>query len=88
MVIEQDARRFILEAIEAESRLGEIEETLSQIDCKLELNDSYNKARKELIQKLANINAVVNMNGTGRDDLVDLGILRAAEKIPERLLVG
>ena len=88
MVIEADARRFITEAIEAEEKLSEIEKTLGQINCKIELNESYNQARQEFIQKLANINAVVNINGTGRDDLTDLGILTAAEKIPDRLLIG
>ena len=37
---------------------------------------------------MAQINAVTNVNGSGRDDLVDMGILAAAEKIPDRLLVG
>ena len=88
MVIEQDSRRFIVEAIEAEKVLSEIEETLEQIDCKKELNSSYQQARKAIVEKMAQINAVTNVNGSGRDDLVDMGILAAAEKIPDRLLVG
>lgn len=41
-----------------------------------------------MIQKLAQINAVTNVSGSGRDDLTDLRILHAAEDIPRRLLVG
>lgn len=35
MVIESDARRFIIEAIELERKLTDIENTLSQIDCNI-----------------------------------------------------
>lgn len=35
-----------------------------------------------LIEKLAQLNAVCNINGKGRDDLVDLRILQAAEQLP------
>ena len=34
------------------------------------------------------INAVANVNGSGRDDLTDIKILKAAEEIPNRLLIG
>lgn len=41
-----------------------------------------------LLQKLSQLNAVCNVNGKGRDDLVDIGILQAAEEIPNDLLIG
>ena len=43
MVIEQDARRFIIEAIEIDKKMTEIENTLNQIGCKVEINKSYNE---------------------------------------------
>lgn len=41
-----------------------------------------------LLQKLSSLNAVCNVNGKGRDDLVDIAILQAAEEIPNQLLIG
>lgn len=37
---------------------------------------------------MSQINTVTNENGKGRDDLTDVGILQAAEMIPNILLVG
>ena len=45
MVIESDARRFIIEAIELERKLTDIENTLSQIDCNIANNERYNETR-------------------------------------------
>ena len=53
MVIEQDARRFIIESIEIDKKMTEIENTLNQIGCKVEINKSYNEQRELLIEKLA-----------------------------------
>ena len=75
MVIESDARRFIIEAIELERKLTDIENTLSQIDCNIANNVRYNETRQALVEKLSQINSVANINGSGRDDLTDLGIL-------------
>ena len=51
-------------------------------------NDAYNEQRANLIMQLAQINTVCNFNGKGRDDLVDIEILLAAENLPNELLVG
>lgn len=88
MVIESDARRFIIEAIELGEQLNEIEKALSEIDCNIQNNRQYNETREKLIVKLSMINAVTNVNGSGRDDLTDIKILKAAEEIPNRLLIG
>jgi hypothetical protein len=45
----------------------------------------YNEKRQELIQFLSQINAICNMTGKGRDDLIDIGILQAAEEIQKDL---
>lgn len=41
-----------------------------------------------LVHKLALLNTVCNVNGKGRDDLVDFRILQAAEQLPQELLTG
>lgn len=88
MVIETDSRRFIIDAIVIDEEMREIETNLEEIGCNVRLNRQYNEKRQALLQKLSQLNAVCNVNGKGRDDLVDVGILLAAEKIPNDLLVG
>lgn len=60
MVIETDARRFILDAIQAESDLSLAEKCSS-----LKLID---EAQESLIRAICSINAVANFEGKGRDD--------------------
>ena len=43
---------------------------------------TYNETRSELLEKMAGVNTVCNVNGKGRDDLVDIEILTAAEELP------
>jgi len=88
MVIETDSRRFIIDAIVVEEEMREIETNLDKIGCNVLLNRQYNEKRQLLIEKLAQLNAVCNVNGKGRDDLVNLRILQAAEQLPSELLVG
>lgn len=88
MVIETDSRRFIIDAIVIDEQMQEIETNLEEIGCNVRLNRQYNEQRQLLLQKLSQLNAVCNINGKGRDDLVDVGILLAAEDIPNDLLVG
>ena len=88
MVIEQDARRFVMEAIQVEQEMQEIEAGLERRGLGVYTDDAYNLKRAELVALLAQINSVCNVNGKGRDDLTDISILRAAEQISEQLLVG
>ena len=80
MVIETDARRFIIEAIEIEKQLKDMESRPDQVTMA-----QYNEKRQELVQKLAQINSISNTQGKGRDDLTDISILTAAEEIPQIL---
>ena len=79
MVIETDARRFIIESIKVEKELRQLETTPGTT------MDQYNSKRQELVTYLSQINAICNVNGKGRDDLTDLSILFAAEKIQKEL---
>ena len=69
MLIEKDARRFIIKAIELEKEISsyEVRERAKgkiMMDC-----PEYNKNRGKLIEFLNKINAVANAEGVGRDDL-------------------
>ena len=75
MVIETDSRRHIIDAIVIDEEMREIEANLQRVGCNVLNNRQYNEKRELLIQKLAQLNAVCNINGKGRDDLTDLRIL-------------
>lgn len=69
MLIEQDARRYITEAIEVEKEItsAEVRERAKgkiMVDC-----PEYKKNRTKLISIFNKINAVANPEGKGRDDL-------------------
>lgn len=53
MVIETDARRFVLEAIQVENELQMIERGFKGSKMMLLRNDSYNLKRQQLVEKLA-----------------------------------
>lgn len=82
MVIETDARRFIIEAIKINQELREMETQSENVTMV-----QYNEKRQELIQYISQINTICNMTGKGRDDLTDIGILQAAEEIQKDLCV-
>ena len=88
MVIERDARRFVSEAICVEQQMQLMEAKLVQRGENVYENEAYNELRSEFIGLLAQINAVTNVNGKGRDDLTDIQILRAAENIGKELKPG
>ena len=75
MVIETDARRFVIEAIQIEKDMQDLEIRLSSKGKAVLSNKAYNEKRQELIVQMAQINTVCNMNGKGRDDLTDIEIL-------------
>jgi hypothetical protein len=84
MLIEQDARRFIQEAIDIEREItsSEVRER-SRGKIIVECAD-YNKNRKKLVEVLNKINSVANSEGKGRDDL-KVEILFQAEGISRRI---
>jgi hypothetical protein len=84
MLIEQDARRFIQEAIDIEKEItsAEVRERAKgkiMVEC-----TDYNKNRKKLVEIVNKINAVANPDGKGRDDL-QVEILFQAEGICRRI---
>ena len=69
MLIEQDARRFIQQAIDFEREISsaEVRERAKgkiMVEC-----TEHNKNRKKFIEILNKINSVANSDGKGRDDL-------------------
>lgn len=88
MLIEQDARRFIIEAVKVDQEMQKMERYLEQRQENVYQNSHYNEKRQQLVNLLSQINSVANINGKGRDDLTDLAILKAAENLSNELLVG
>ena len=66
MVIEADSRRYIQDAINAQTELSKLES--SPLD-KASKQGELKKARYKLVETICKINAVANVNGKGRDDL-------------------
>jgi len=84
MVIEEDARRFITQAIETERELVLIEVKEKAKGRNLHGSDNYNKNREKLVKLIGRINSVANIEGKGRDDLT-VEILMTAEGVSRRL---
>jgi hypothetical protein len=72
MVIERDARRFIVEAVNAETAL--------QVAEKAQDKPKLEQAQTQLIAAIGAINTVANVDGKGRDDF-DRKTLRRATHI-------
>mmetsp|Transcript_41605 Transcript_41605/g.63496 ORF Transcript_41605/g.63496 Transcript_41605/m.63496 type:complete len:88 (+) Transcript_41605:1366-1629(+) len=84
MLIEQDARRFIQEAIDIERDIASAEvRERAKGKIMMESTD-HNKNRKRLVEVLNKINSVANPDGKGRDDL-QADILFQAEGICRRI---
>ena len=88
MVIERDARRYVLEAIQVEREMQEMEVVLESEKVEIYQDEEYNQKRQELVTFLSKINSVTNVNGKGRDDLTDINILRAAENLNSEIKPG
>lgn len=81
MVIENDSRRFIIEALQTEAGLQKLEQEYKAKPLKTLLaNTQYLELRKASVQHISALNAVANTSGKGRDDF-SLEILSKAEKI-------
>lgn len=69
MLIEQDARRYVTEAIELEKEIASAE-VRERAKGRIQVEGpEYKKNRARLISLLNKINAVANPEGKGRDDL-------------------
>ena len=84
MLIESDARRYIIKAIELEKEINSFE-MRERLKGKIVLNcPEYNEQREKFASIIGQINAVANTQGKGRDDLT-AEILIAAEGISRRI---
>ena len=80
IIIEEKARKLILEGIKLENDITNYENK-SKIKGKLLINDKkYNELRSKLIRNILEINRIANVNGKGRSDLSP-EILFQAEKV-------
>lgn len=84
MAIENDARRFIIEAIDVEKALSRFETHFSIKQQVLTDNLDYHTSRSKLVGLIGKVNSVANIEGKGRDDLT-VDILVAAEGISRRM---
>jgi hypothetical protein len=84
MVIESEARKRVVTAIELEKDVHAFE-IREKLKGKVVLNcETYNELRKKLVAACGKINSVANTEGKGRDDLT-VDILIAAEGITRRI---
>lgn len=83
-MIETDARRHVIRAIELEKEIVSFE-AREKLKGKVVLNcTEYNELRRKLIEKCAHMNAVANDVGKGRDDLT-VDTLLDAENVSRRV---
>ena len=76
MVIESDARRYVIESINLEAVLGQEH---MQVPA---MRQKFNEQRKALLQNICQVNAVANVEGKGRDDF-DFALLEHSESLME-----
>lgn len=84
MLIEMDAKRFIVKAIELERQIRSYDD-LEQLSSGVAVRcPFYYRTRKQLVEIFSQINSVANSEGIGRDDL-GADILAAAEETQWKL---
>jgi hypothetical protein len=84
MLIEKDARKRIVAAIELETEVREYER-VEKLKGKVVLScDAYHELRRKLVEICCQLNSIANPDGKGRDDL-SVDILLAAEGISRRV---
>ena len=84
MIIESDARKRIIDAINLEKEVQAFEQR-EKLKGKVVLNcEAYNDLRRKFVESCCRINSVANPEGKGRDDLT-VDILIAAENISRRV---
>jgi hypothetical protein len=83
MLIEQDARRYITEAIKLEREMVMLE-MKEKAKGRIVLDSArYNTTRASLVTLIGKVNSVANVDGKGRDDLGS-DIMVAAEGLSRR----
>ena len=75
MVIEQDARRFVIESINIEAALMMLAKK-----GKTSGQEQFDKERESMLSLICQINAVANEEGKGRDDF-EWALMQTAEQI-------
>ncbi len=84
MLIEKDARRHVVKAIELEGELKSYE-MLERLKGRVVIRSAaYDQMRRRLVEICCQINSVANFVGKGRDDL-RLEVLIAAEEISRKV---
>jgi len=76
MVIEGDARRYIIESINVEAILRQDH---MQVPA---MRQKFNQQRKALLQNICQVNTVANVEGKGRDDF-EFELLEQSESLME-----
>eukprot|EP00826_Nyctotherus_ovalis_P057033 TRINITY_DN7791_c0_g1_i17.p1 TRINITY_DN7791_c0_g1~~TRINITY_DN7791_c0_g1_i17.p1 ORF type:complete len:318 (-),score=74.23 TRINITY_DN7791_c0_g1_i17:99-1052(-) len=84
MIIEKDARRHVVKAIEYDQELRFIEAKEKLKGRVVIKNEQYELLRRKLVDVCGQINVVANTQGKGRDDL-KVEVLWEAEKILRRV---
>ena len=76
MVIEGDARRFIIESINVEAIISQDYMQAAA------MRQKYNESRKLMLTNISQVNTVANVEGKGRDDF-EFALLEQAESLME-----
>lgn len=84
MLIENDARRYVMKAIVIEKELESIEIRERAKGKIILISEDYINLKKKLCKIISSINSVANMEGKGRDDL-SYDILSEAEGVLRRV---
>lgn len=77
MVIENDARRFIIDSINVEAVLSQAHMQAAP------MRATFNEQRAKLLENICQVNAVANLEGKGRDDF-QFSLMLAAEGISKK----
>jgi hypothetical protein len=84
MIIEKDARRFIVKAIELDQEMKSLE-TMEKLKGRVVIRSpAYDNLRKKFIEICGKVNSVANIAGKGRDDL-SIEILNTAEDVSRKV---
>jgi|Transcript_33754 hypothetical protein len=87
MLIEDDARRYVTDAIKIEKEMVLLEIREKAKGRMVLDSEDYNDLRTRIVSVIGKINSVANVDGKGRDDLT-VHILIAAEGLSRRMSSG
>jgi len=75
--IEEKARKYLVAAVDHESKMSEIEAKCEKKKESLSSCSAYVKVRQEFVTCLARLNSVANIRRKGRDDMTDAVLVKA-----------